>query len=479
MSFQNPILGGETLIRSGIKSENFVTGFSGWRIGTDGTAEFTGLIARGGVATRGGYRYADTGIYVPVTPGDITSAHYDNGNQQGMYWTDVAGNIIAYVERRTDGTLMIYNEKGGNVVISTGVGGALSVTGNDSTGGNIFATGRLQGRVPTISLVNKIGGRIPSVPANSWTWVNTANCFELIPVKTPDPTVMTYNNAGMITIKQSGLYSITYSVTYGASGSAGSRAIQLFNNGSSQVPNVPESYGAIQIVGQNDGANWNSLSGSVVKGLNANDDVALQLYTSVAGLTVVNASLSVSFLGWANVASVAVPPSLPPLPPVLPGTSAIYTYLAGDAASWRGNAWDGGNVKQGDYGGNGNNTGYYLFETSVMRADLAGRTIDKVEIYVVRDTQGGNGAAGLLYLCDHNIRNFTGSGGSRVTDYGTWGSWAWGSKGWMTVPNTIAEHIRDNLAAGWGIFTPTGSPYMIFLSPQSTGASGMMRITSH
>jgi hypothetical protein len=50
MPFQNPIVAGETLVRTGIKSEGFVTGLTGWRVDRTGTAEFYNLTARGSIA---------------------------------------------------------------------------------------------------------------------------------------------------------------------------------------------------------------------------------------------------------------------------------------------------------------------------------------------------------------------------------------------------------------------------------------------
>lgn len=47
MQFGNPIVGLEELIREAIRSKNFVTGVSGWRIARDGTAEFSAIIIRG------------------------------------------------------------------------------------------------------------------------------------------------------------------------------------------------------------------------------------------------------------------------------------------------------------------------------------------------------------------------------------------------------------------------------------------------
>jgi hypothetical protein len=47
MAFTNPILAGEELNRTGIKSENYVPSVSGWRIANNGAAEFDNIGVRG------------------------------------------------------------------------------------------------------------------------------------------------------------------------------------------------------------------------------------------------------------------------------------------------------------------------------------------------------------------------------------------------------------------------------------------------
>lgn len=47
MAFTDPIISGEALNRTGIRSDNYVAGVSGWRIATDGSAEFDNIGVRG------------------------------------------------------------------------------------------------------------------------------------------------------------------------------------------------------------------------------------------------------------------------------------------------------------------------------------------------------------------------------------------------------------------------------------------------
>lgn len=53
MGFRNAILGGVTLIREAIQSQNFLSGSAGWQIKADGNAELNNVIIRGGTVVGG------------------------------------------------------------------------------------------------------------------------------------------------------------------------------------------------------------------------------------------------------------------------------------------------------------------------------------------------------------------------------------------------------------------------------------------
>lgn len=100
MEFNNPIVGEEELIRSAIRSQNYVAGTSGWRIAADGTAEFTGITinsenADGSVTIENGEitirRSSDNAIVAQVTT-DIPQFLGDDG---GFYAIDPATQNIA------------------------------------------------------------------------------------------------------------------------------------------------------------------------------------------------------------------------------------------------------------------------------------------------------------------------------------------------------------------------------------------------
>lgn len=79
MPFTNPIVAGTTLVRSAIRSPDYVTGVSGWAINRDGTAEFNELTARGTLLVQGDdgskiVAYADPtlGAIVVLYPPGVT-----------------------------------------------------------------------------------------------------------------------------------------------------------------------------------------------------------------------------------------------------------------------------------------------------------------------------------------------------------------------------------------------------------------------
>lgn len=63
MPFSNPVVGGDTLIRNAIQSQDYVAGVSGWAIKRDGTAEFNNVTVRGTFEA-----ISPSGAYVKAVP---------------------------------------------------------------------------------------------------------------------------------------------------------------------------------------------------------------------------------------------------------------------------------------------------------------------------------------------------------------------------------------------------------------------------
>jgi hypothetical protein len=93
--FKNTILGGaETLIRSAIKSFNYIAGVAGWRIAKDGSAELNSATIRGTLIVGGGITLDSTGIHVvgatrrwdiDNVAGVLSSRIPNDGTQAQMY----------------------------------------------------------------------------------------------------------------------------------------------------------------------------------------------------------------------------------------------------------------------------------------------------------------------------------------------------------------------------------------------------------
>ena len=83
--FSDPIVAGEVLIRTAIRSDNYVTGVSGWRIARNGTAEFVGLvIVAGGLIELSGAT-AQTPVLTSFVVGDVNARFILNADG-GLGW---------------------------------------------------------------------------------------------------------------------------------------------------------------------------------------------------------------------------------------------------------------------------------------------------------------------------------------------------------------------------------------------------------
>jgi hypothetical protein len=101
MAFRNSILAGEELVRSGIRSPNFVAGVAGWRIAQDGTAEFNDVVVRGDVIVGPG---PPTGSQIRViTDGTRGVIEFESplGEQFDMEAEDLGGVLPTFQVRRS------------------------------------------------------------------------------------------------------------------------------------------------------------------------------------------------------------------------------------------------------------------------------------------------------------------------------------------------------------------------------------------
>lgn len=121
MGFRNSILGGVTLIRDAIQSQNYQAGSAGWSINQDGTAELNGAIIRGGVVVSGLALYYNG---TPAAGNLIMSIAAAAG-------TDSFGN--AYVKG-----VGLYGAQG-QLTAKDGAGNVAKIAGNIGGGGLLAA----------------------------------------------------------------------------------------------------------------------------------------------------------------------------------------------------------------------------------------------------------------------------------------------------------------------------------------------------
>lgn len=137
IEFINPLTAGTVLVRSDIRSQNFVSGSAGWIIEADGDAEFNSVIIRGGTVVSGLALYYDG---PPALGNLILSISADAG-------TDAYGNTYL-------AGLGVYSSDG----VVNALGSEFSVTGSNGSAVNILTGGVGQATVDMVP--RDLGGTV-------------------------------------------------------------------------------------------------------------------------------------------------------------------------------------------------------------------------------------------------------------------------------------------------------------------------------
>lgn len=115
----------------------------------------------------------------------------------------------------------------------------------------------------------------------------------------------------------------------------------------------------------------------------------------------------------------------------------------------------------------GKHKGLWLFNDSFWRAELAGRKIIKVELYMERQLDhNGDWGSQKPTFWTHNYGSFPSGEPALSNKYGSPLAYAMGEKKWVTLPNSYGEALRDGRAKGIGIYLDNWAqrPYIIFES---------------
>jgi hypothetical protein len=168
---------------------------------------------------------------------------------------------------------------------------------------------------------------------------------------------------------------------------------------------------------------------------------------------------------------------------VPPTQTYVKTYSADSSASYQ----EDGDIRsgiaecyQGYYSGtNGNQFSLIGFNDAQIRADLAGSTISKVELYL-NNNHWYNNSGGTAVIGTHNLTTF----GSSVTypsstDNITQASFTYGQAKWVTIANSIGNALRDNTAKGilLGKGPSTSHTYYGYFAGNGQSGEPQLRIT--
>lgn len=434
-----------------------------------------------------GWAVGQNGIW--VTPGaDLTYGPVGNPGQQ-VAWGDGAGNTAAYLEARTDLSLWLQNNLG-NVLIGTGPGAWVHVVGPDTTSGNLQVDGLMLGRLP----VKRVEGDRADL-----SWSAASDVYGTIVTGLNNATVdsgdITFDAAtNALVAPYTGSYDLYGSLVWSAN-SSGYRYLELFNLTQQKV-----------LVSTRDPASTSFLDQSIstIAGLNAGDKIQLRAYqvtspavslgrrTSGTDATAAPpAALGMAFRGWATV-------GVPPQPPdggggdsgggssgntqqtLTVNTASTHSYQWGSVNAWRSN---GGDVYQGNYGF-GNHLGCFFYGAGAFDA-LAGKTVDKITMWLHRKSSGGDAGkvqpnlTGHDYLATPGNNNSPsyGTDGSNAAAFGRLPGMAWGEQFTAELPVEVGQALADGTIKGLA-FVTDGDSYGIWYSHAQT-ADGMLTITYH
>lgn len=145
------------------------------------------------------------------------------------------------------------------------------------------------------------------------------------------------------------------------------------------------------------------------------------------------------------------------------------TWEATWTGNWRpqfGGQWNSNNnyVYQGQWtdetGTWGNYYGIAIFNAADIRSKLAGKDIEKVQLYFYRINSGGYTSGQAIQLYTHNHASQPAAQPALWFVQGPFASYARGEGKWITVDNSVAARIRDNQATGIGLHRPDAGGYL-------------------
>lgn len=326
MPFTNPILGGTALVRSAIKSPNYIPGTAGWSINADGSAEFTNLKIDGSDVTEVTITFTD-GSQIHLYAG---SYMFTGGSTSDGAWITFLPKAVAgraWMPGAIGALLSNTNTSRANVAIlspfdanrvgdtqsqitlrnkgdnADGLGARIdfvadSIIGNLSDGMTLFGSFWVEDFAGTNLLFQVTGGNIsltPAVTAGATTGVLTMTGLDSCsvnqiitvassgswqtvsyPVASEEWNIHGVHgstNPTRLTAQRTGIHELSHYVNFNVANGTGLRGSCYLLNGNAlnrlrQISPVPNSSSAT-------GASW---TGRVL--MNAGDEVEHQIFQS-------------------------------------------------------------------------------------------------------------------------------------------------------------------------------------------------------
>lgn len=166
----------------------------------------------------------------------------------------------------------------------------------------------------------------------------------------------------------------------------------------------------------------------------------------------------------------ATPPPPPPPPPPETGVSTYPCIDSGyfsTAYGWSGGTSFGSRLAQGTSGGT--NTGAWFYGSGP--SELAGRTITRARIYVIRTNAYGTIAASPAHLYSHGSATRPGGNVSLLSGPND-ASLPRGGEDWFDIDVTAGA----NVVAGGGMGI-SGTPYLVLEGVRERSNSGLLELT--
>lgn len=165
-----------------------------------------------------------------------------------------------------------------------------------------------------------------------------------------------------------------------------------------------------------------------------------------------------------------------------PTTQYVKTYSASSSASFQQDGTNRGVAEcyQGRYSStNGNQFSMIGFPYATIQSDLAGSTINKVELYL-DNVHFYSNSGGEAIIGTHNQTSVSGNhSSSQINSNLSSPSFTYGQGKWVTLPNSIGNAFRDNTAKGIALGPGPSTSQIYYGYFRGNGQSGepQLRIT--